>query len=135
MTKRRYAIGLAIMATVLSVCATGASSPAGKTTDQSSVEGRWVGRITGTPHGDMTMGLALKQEGNKVTGTLTTEHTGEMPVEGELNERALKLATGTHAEMQIVLTGTLKDDGSLSGYLSSEVGDMTWSAERVKDKQ
>ena len=94
MTKRRYAIGLAIMATVLSVCATAASSPAGKTTDQSSVEGKWVGRITGTPHGDMTMGLALKQEGNKVTGTLTTEHTGEMPVEGELNERALKLATG-----------------------------------------
>ena len=69
MTKRRYAIGLAIMATLLSVCATGASSQAGKTTDQSSVEGNWVGRITGTPHGDMTMGLAQagRQQGDRNT--------------------------------------------------------------------
>ena len=100
MTKRRYAIGLAIMATVLSVCATGASSPAGKKTDQPSVEGRWTGRITGTPHGDMAMGLSLKQEGTKVTGTLTTEHTGDLPVEGELHGPDAEAVTPGHAETQ-----------------------------------
>ena len=43
-----------------------------KKTEPPTVEGRWTGRITGTPHGDMAMSLSLKQDGNKVTGTLTT---------------------------------------------------------------
>ena len=96
--------------------------------------GRWTGRITGTPHGDMAMGLSLKQEGTKVTGTLTTDHTGDLPVEGELQGRTLKLSTTGNAEPQLTLTGTLKDEGTLGGTLSSQMGDMTWSAERVKDK-
>ena len=77
MTKKPYTIGLAIMAIVLSIRRQRLEQAA-KKTDQPTVEGRWTGRITGTPHGDMAMGLALKQDGKKVTGTLTTEHTGDI---------------------------------------------------------
>jgi hypothetical protein len=38
-------------------------------------------------------------------------------------------ADGPHATLNAVL----KDNGTLAGYLSSERGDMTWTAERVKD--
>ena len=135
MTRQPHTIGLALVAIMLSIPAATASTQAAKKTDQPTVEGRWTGRITGTPHGDMAMSLSLKQDGKKVTGTLTTEHTGDLAVEGELTDRTLKLSTGSNAETEITLTGTLKDDGSLGGSLSSQVGDMTWSAERVTDKQ
>jgi hypothetical protein len=110
-----------------------AETQANKKADTPAVDGRWAGRITGTPHGDMAMGLSLKQDGTKVTGTLTTDHTGDLPVEGELRGRTLKLSTTGNAEPQLTLTGTLKDEGTLGGTLSSQMGDMTWSAERVKD--
>jgi hypothetical protein len=34
----------------------------------------------------------------------------------------------------ITMKGTLKADGSLSGFLSSAMGDMTWIAARDKSK-
>ncbi len=85
MTKIARSLGLVLVAMTLSV-SRGASAPmqADKKTDPPTVDGRWTGRITGTPHGDMAMGLSLKQDGTKVTGTLTTDHTGDLPVEGEL---------------------------------------------------
>ena len=97
----------------------GASAPmqSDKKADPPTVDGRWTGRITGTPHGDMAMGLSLKQEGTKVTGTLTTDHTGDLPVEGELQGRTLKLSTTGNAEPQLTLTGTLKDERTLGGTL------------------
>ena len=32
------------------------------------------------------------------------------------------------------MKGTLKTDGTLSGFMSSAMGDMTWSASRDKSK-
>lgn len=135
MTKIARSLVLVLVAMTLSV-SRGASAPmqSDKKADPPTVDGRWAGRITGTPHGDMAMGLSLKQDGTKVTGTLTTDHTGDLPVEGELQGRTLKLSTTGNAEPQLTLTGTLKDEGTLGGSLSSQMGDMTWSAERVKDK-
>jgi hypothetical protein len=135
MTKIARYLALVLAAVTLSA-SQGASAPTrgDKKADSQTVDGRWAGRITGTPHGDMAMGLSLKQDGTKVTGTLTTEHTGDLPVEGELTDRTLKLSTAANAEPALTLTGTLKDDGALGGTLSSQMGDMTWSAERVKDK-
>ena len=36
------------------------------------VTGSWAAAIKGSPHGDVTMGLELAQEGKKVTGTLAS---------------------------------------------------------------
>ncbi len=93
------------------------------------VAGRWAMFVKGGPHGDMTMGLELAQEGKKVSGTFATPH-GDIKVEGEFVEAKLTIATPIGTETQISLTAKLKDNGTLEGYLSSQMGDMTWTASR-----
>ena len=99
-----------------------------------TVTGRWTMSVNGGPHGDMTMGLALQQSGKKVSGTFATPH-GDIEVEGEFVEGALSLATRGGSDTQITLNAQLKDNGSLEGYVSSQMGDMTWTAERATDEE
>jgi hypothetical protein len=96
-----------------------------------AVAGKWTMKVEGSPHGVTTMGLALKQNGKKVTGTFASPH-GDMPVEGKFEDATLTLAT-SGGDSQITFNAKLKDDGTLAGFLSSSMGDMTWTAERVKD--
>jgi hypothetical protein len=97
-----------------------------------TVAGRWTMTVDAGPHGVTTMGLVLQQDGTKVTGTFASPH-GDMPVEGEFVDGTLKLATtAEHADSQITFEARLRDE-RLSGYLSSQMGDMKWTAERVKD--
>lgn len=96
------------------------------------VDGRWTVYVKGGPHGDMTMGLELTQDGKKVSGTLATPH-GDLPVEGELVEATLTIATAG-GDTQISLTAKLRENGTLEGYLSSQMGDMTWTATRSTGK-
>ena len=97
-----------------------------------TVAGRWTMTVDAGPHGVTTMGLVLQQDGTKVTGTFASPH-GDMPVEGEFVDGTLKLATtAEHADSQITFEARLKDE-RLSGCLSSQMGDMKWTAERVKD--
>jgi hypothetical protein len=100
-----------------------------------SVAGKWTVSVPESPHGNMTLGLTLKQEGTHVTGTFSSPH-GDMPVDGDYAEGTLKLSTtGGDADSQIRFEARMKDDGSLDGSLSSEMGDMRWTAQRIKDKQ
>jgi opacity protein-like surface antigen len=98
-----------------------------------SVAGRWTMTVEGGAHGVTTMGLALTQDGKKVTGTFASPH-GDMPVKGEFADGTLTLATiSKEADAQpITFNAKLKDD-TLTGYISSAMGDMTWTATRVKD--
>jgi hypothetical protein len=99
-----------------------------------SITGRWTMTVEGSPHGATTMGLTLKQDGKSVTGTFASPH-GDMPVKGEFVDKALTLATTANNEGgEITFKAKLKDDGSLSGFLSSSMGDMTWTATRAKEK-
>ncbi len=113
-----------------------ASAQADKKAAAPNIAGRWT--LTTSPdgpHGAATMGLVLKQDGRKVTATLTPPHGGEIPLEGEFVDGTLKLSTRSQGgeAPHATLTGKLKDNGTLAGYLSGERGDMTWTAERVKD--
>ena len=99
-----------------------------------NVSGKWTMTLEGSPHGTSTMGLTLKQEGKSVTGTFASPH-GDMPVKGEFVDKVLTLATTANNEGgEITFKARLKDDGSLSGFLSSSMGDMTWTATRTKEK-
>ena len=99
-----------------------------------NITGKWTMTVEGSPHGATTMGLTLKQDGKNVTGTFASPH-GDMPIKGEFVDRALTLATTANNEGgEISFKAKLKDDGSLSGFLSSSMGDMTWSATRAKEK-
>jgi hypothetical protein len=99
-----------------------------------NVSGTWTMSVAGGPHGNATMGLVLKQEGTKVTGSFASGHAADMPVAGEFADGALKIATTGDDDSKIVFSAKLKDDGTLAGYISSPMGDMTWTASRAAQK-
>jgi len=108
-----------------------------KKTDQKAapgIAGRWTMSVKGGPHGDATMGLALEQKGKQVSGTFATPHGDDLQVQGEFAEGTLTLATPGGGDSKITMTAKLKDDGTLDGYLSSQMGDMTWTARRAPAK-
>lgn len=98
-----------------------------------TVSGQWKMSVQGGPHGNATMGLTLKQDGTRVTGTFATGHA-DLPVTGEFVDGALRLESVSSGDSNIILSAKLKDDGTLAGYISSPMGDMTWTAARSAEK-
>jgi hypothetical protein len=99
-----------------------------------SVAGTWSMIVTGSPHGDAAMGLTLKQDGANVTGTFNSPH-GDMAVAGEFTNGELKISTtGGSDDEKILFSAKLKDDGTLAGYVSSQMGDMKWTATRASEQ-
>src|SRR5262245_5781895 len=97
-----------------------------------SVTGTWTMTVEGSPHGNATMGLTLKQDGTKVTGTFSSGHSADMAVSGEFVKGQLKIETAGQADSKIMLSAKLKDDGTLAGMISSPMGDMKWTASKAK---
>lgn len=98
------------------------------------VSGTWTMSVVGGPHGPATMQLALKQDGTTVSGTFVSGHAADMAVKGEFADGLLRVETaGEHHK--VVLNARLRDDGTLAGTLSSEVGDMKWTASRAAAKK
>jgi hypothetical protein len=105
--------------------------------DQAALDlsGKWTMKVSGGPHGDAAMSLVLKQEGEKVSAQFNPGHDGDIPMSGTFVKGALTLKSPPDDDGQaITMKGTLKADGSLSGFLSSAMGDMTWIAARDKSK-
>jgi len=100
------------------------------TSSAATVSGTWSLSID-SPHGNMKTSLTLTQDGKKVTGTFRSQMP-DMTVAGTFEDGTLKVETSDDAEHKLVFTAKLKEDGTLSGYLSSEMGDMNWTAERVQ---
>jgi len=117
---------VAVVLTILALAAGGHAAAA-------TVTGTWTMTVEGGPHGNATMGLVLKQDGTKVTGTFASGHSPDQAVSGELVDGVLKIETAGDSDHQVSFRGTLKNDGSLAGTLSTPVGDMKWTAQRVKD--
>jgi hypothetical protein len=100
-----------------------------------TVAGTWSMSVD-SPHGAMTTSLDLQQDGTKVTGTFTSGgHLPDMKVEGTFKDGALKLETVDGSEHKILFAAKLQENGTLSGYLSMEAGDMNWTARRVEAKE
>ena len=98
-----------------------------------SVSGAWELTVKGpAAHGDLTATMDLQQDGKKVTGSFTA-HGNTHTLAGEFSNGELSLqTTDTPADHGLTLNAKLTDDGRLSGYLSSSMGDMQWTASRVK---
>ena len=101
------------------------------------VTGTWTLAIEAPPpHGSVTGSLVLKQDGRKVTGTFSSDHTGNAKMEGEFADGQLILTmtvAGADASQATTLTAKFKDDDTLVGYVSGPMGDMTLTAKRAKD--
>ena len=97
--------------------------------------GKWTMKVSGGPHGDAAMVLVLKQDGEKLTGTFNPGHDGDIPLTGTFVKGALALKSPPNDDgVAITFKGNMKADGTMSGFLSSAMGDMTWSAARDKSK-
>ncbi|HXW05150.1 MAG TPA: hypothetical protein VD833_07960 [Vicinamibacterales bacterium] len=120
-------------ATVLAVITGGAV--VAQERSAAGVAGRWTMTVEGGAHGVMTMGMALEQEGEEVTGTFARFH-GDMPVRGKFAGGTLELKTVSEDRDAPPITFTARlQDGKLTGHLSSAMGDMTWTATRTRDAQ
>jgi hypothetical protein len=116
---------------------------------QKSVAGTWTMSAE-----QLSLRLVLAQKGKIVTGTLQNPHGGVIPLKGEFAGGQLtfsgssdRLAGGSDSHagpapgfavnahaLQVSATGTIKADGSLAGHLTSNVGEMTWTAVRTNVK-
>ena len=96
-----------------------------------SVAGKWTMTVDTGAHGVRELGLDLKQTGKDVSGTFASPH-GDMQVKGEFVDRTLTLATAEQEHGSLSFNAKLKDDDTLSGYLSTPDGDLTWTAKRAK---
>lgn len=121
-------VGLAIV--LIAVALVPALTAQEKKQDTSPLAGRWNMTVEAGAHGVVSMQLELKQDGRKVTGTFSSPH-GDLPVEGEFAGGTLKLKT-TGGDMHVTFEARLDGADKLAGYMSSEMGDMKWSAERAK---
>jgi hypothetical protein len=95
-----------------------------------TIAGQWTLEAADGPHGAMTMALKCEQKGSDVAAALNIPHIGDIPMQGEFVKGKLSLRAGTGAEA-MTLSATLKDDGTLAGFISSERGDMKWTGKRT----
>ena len=100
---------------------------------QTSIAGKWDMTID-TDQGAMQSTLDVKQDGKKVTGTLTSPQ-GAGPIEGEYADGKLTFSMSfdsPNGSMQIGFNATMKADGSLAGTLDFGGGQIPWRAIRAK---
>ena len=96
-----------------------------------NLSGTWTMNVTGGPHGNATMGLVLKQEGTKVTGTFSSGHSPDLAWPASSRTARSRSKPRRRRHDQNHLQREAEDDGTLAGYISSPVGDMTWTASRA----
>jgi hypothetical protein len=86
--------------------------------------------------GSITSTMVLKQDGKSITGTFSNPHgEGLLPVVGQLVDGALTFNVDMKAddhEMHLAFKGAVKDDGSLAGTMTSQMGESKWTAVRMK---
>lgn len=99
-----------------------------------SLTGKWTIKMAEGPHGPTEMPLAITQEGTKVTAILTPPgHGAEFELKGEFIKGQLTLSIpASDKNMAITMKATLKEDGTLAGFTSSDMGDSKWVGTRVK---
>lgn len=129
MTRVLMSVGAAVMFAAVTMAA---QAPA----VNNDLTGKWSMKVSGGPHGDAAMSLVVKQDGEKVTAQFNPGHdTGDIPMTGTFAKGALTLKSPANDDGSVItMKGSLKADGSLSGFLSSAMGDMTWSAARDTSK-
>jgi hypothetical protein len=99
-----------------------------------SLTGRWMLKMADGPHGPSEMPLTLTQDGTKVTAILSPPgHGADFELKGEFVKGQLTLAiAASDKNIAVTIKATLKDDGTLVGFTSSEMGDSKWVGSRVK---
>ena len=98
------------------------------------VAGKWESTFT-TPQGDTrTATFTFKQDGNKLTGTISGGMGGETPLEGTVKGKEVKFTVTRqtpNGEMKSEYTATVEGD-TMKGSVESPRGKRDWSATKAK---
>jgi len=100
------------------------------TTD--GVAGRWNVIVSAEGHHPPNAVLEMEQKDGKIVGNFMIPNHGDLPVEGNFTAGKLTLRSTEDAFMKMELIGVLKDDGTFSGTVDTEMGLMTWTAKRAE---
>lgn len=95
-----------------------------------SVTGDWVIHLQAGKQ-SVSGNLHLQIEGEQLTGTIETAHTGPGTIQGGKWSSQKLNATCVFAKHEnVILEGALKSDGTLAGSYSTEGRTEPWHAER-----
>jgi len=99
--------------------------------DGKSIAGEWV--IHFQAEGQTVSGkLHFEQDGDRLTGTVDTAHTGAGTIEnGKWNDNKLAASLMFERHEKIAIDGALKADGTLAGEYHTEGRTDKWQAERA----
>src|SRR5436305_1833230 len=93
--------------------------------EAANVGGKWQ-LSASTPHGPVSGSLDIQQDGDKLSGTCSTDHFEGAAITGSVDGKKVSL-TLTVGDTTVTMTGTLDDD-KMSGTIEPDFG--TWSATR-----
>jgi hypothetical protein len=104
--------------------------PATPIAAEQSIIGDWVIHFQ-AGHESVSGSLHLQANGQQLTGTIETGHTGPGTVEnGKWSNPKLEATLVFKKHESVVLKGELKSDGTLTGNYTTEGRTETWQAER-----
>ncbi len=102
--------------------------------DDVKVDGKWETKFT-TPQGDTrTTTYTFKQEGKKLTGTVSGGMGGDANLTGSVDGKEVKFTIvrqGPNGEMKLEYTATVEGD-TMKGSVESPRGKRDWTATKVK---
>ncbi|MEE2965601.1 MAG: hypothetical protein VX427_15850 [Acidobacteriota bacterium] len=97
------------------------------------VAGDWA-LMVDTDAGTTTPSVVLEQDGTELTGHYSSETLGEADVTGTVSGNEVRFSFSASAQgfdVDVSYTGTLQDDGTLSGQISlGDLGGGTFTGKR-----
>ena len=82
--------------------------------------------------GEVTLQLVLAQEDDRLTGTFVTPH-GDLAIEGSVSNGQVQLHSAVE-DVNLTIVAKPAENGTLSGAITSDMGDATFTARRVKTR-
>jgi hypothetical protein len=99
-------------------------------TAEQSITGDWIIHFQ-VGHQTVSGNLHFQADGERLTGTVETEHTGPGTIQnGKWSNRKFDATLVFKKHESIVLQGELKDNGTVAGNYTTEGRTETWQAER-----
>ena len=125
-TTGRLSLVVMTMTTLLMAAGLFAQTPA-------DVAGDWA-LMVDTDAGPTTPSVVLEQDGTELTGHYSSETLGEADVTGSVSGNEVQFSFSASAQgfdVDVSYTGTLQDDGTLSGQISlGGLGGGTFTGKR-----
>ena len=108
------------------------TAPAVPHAAQQTLAGTWNLVATGTPHGDLHFQARFTHGAGKALSATVTLFDNPIEMTGEADAGAFRVSGDSSSGGTLTLSGKLKTDGTLEGFLSNDQGDLLFKGTRAK---